>query len=152
MGRVAPSSLPRSILVVISGVCRGPRGPGGWGYVACLPTGVEREGNGAAPETTANRMELQAVIEGLRAIRGKERSLPVRVVSASQYVVEGAKGKRERKANQDLWEKLDAELGDRAVTWEWEPPHTMHYQSQAYDLACQALRHALKTMPATERP
>ena len=91
-------------------------------------------------ETTNNRMELQAAIEGLKALGEKNRSAPVRVVSASQYLVDGATGKRERSANTDLWAKLDAELRKRSVTWEWEPPDTMSYQTRAYELAGRALR------------
>lgn len=143
---------PRSILLVVSGICQGPRGPGGWGYVTCDTTGIERAGHGSAPETTSNRMELLAAIEGLRALGGKDRSAPVRVVSASQYLVEGAKGTRERSANTDLWAKLDAESRNRSVTWEWEPPTTMLYQAQAYDLARLELQRALKSAPTKESP
>ncbi len=137
-------ALPRSILLVVSGVCQGAHGPGGWGYVACDPSGIERVGQGASAETTANRMELQATIEGLKALGGPHRSTPVRVVSASQYLVEGATRRRERSANTDLWAKLDVELRKRSVTWEWEPPNMMSYQTQAYELARQALLRAAK--------
>jgi len=152
MRQLTKPSSPRSILLVVSGVCQGPHGPGGWGYVTFDPNGVERTGQGAAPETTANRMELLAAIEGLKALAGKSRVTPVRVVSASQYLVEGAKGTRERRANPDLWAKLDAETRKRPVTWEWEPPNTMLYQAQAYELARLALRHALKPGPPAEAP
>lgn len=118
--------------------------------MACDSTGVERVGNGAASKTTANRMELQAAIEGFRALGGKHRSVPVRVVSASQYLVEGAKGSRERATNTDLWAKLDAELRNRSVTWEWEPPNTMLYQAQAYELAHRALGQAVRSEPGRE--
>jgi len=137
----------RPILLVLSGVCDGSRGPGGWGYVSCDSSGVERAGHGTVPETTSNRMELQAVIEGLRSLGNKARITPVRVVTASQYLVEGATGKRERSANTDLWAKLDAELRKRPVTWEWEPPNTMLYQAQAHALARQALKRALGSGP-----
>lgn len=97
-------------------------------------------------------MELLAAIEGLKALGGKSRSTPVRVVSASQYLVQGATGKRERAANLDLWAKLDAELRKRSVTWEWEPPSTMSYQAQASELACRALKQALRAEPPGTRP
>ena len=52
------------------GACSGNPGPGGWAYVLRDPaTGKEKEANGYAPDTTNNRMELQAVIEGLRALK-----------------------------------------------------------------------------------
>ena len=137
------SSVVLSVLVVTSGVCRGSDGAGGWGYIACDPGGGERVGQGAEAGTTADRMELLAAIEGLRSLGRKDRAVPVRVVSASEYVVNGATGKRERVGNADLWTRLDAELRKRPVTWEWEPPDTMAYQSQAYEVASRALRRAL---------
>jgi len=147
-----PKSIERSILLVVSGVCQGSHGPGGWGYVACLPTGLEREGQGSADETTVNRMEIMATIEGFKSLGGKERATPVRVVSASRYLVDGARGGRDRSANLDLWAKLDAQTKNRSVAWEWEPPNTMLYQAQAYDLARRALNRAAKSAPAKETP
>lgn len=139
-----PNQVQRSILLVVSGVCQGSPGPGGWGYVACFPTGLEREGQGAADETTANRMEITAAIEGFKSLGGKDRGTPVRVVSASRYFVDGAQEGRDRSANTDLWLKLDAQTKNRSVVWEWEPPNTMLFQSQAYDLARRALKRSLK--------
>lgn len=145
-----PKEIERSILLVVSGVCQGTHGPGGWGYVACFPTGLEHEGQGASEETTANRMEMTAAIEGFKSLGGKDRATAVRVVSASQYLVDGAKGERDRSANTDLWAKLDAETKRRSVVWEWEPPNTMLYQAQAYDLARRALKRALASAPTKE--
>ncbi len=138
-----PNQVQRSILLVVSGVCQGSHGPGGWGYVACFPTGLEREGQGAADETTANRLEITAAIEGFKSLGGKDRGTPVRVVSASRYFVDGAQEGRDRSANTDLWLKLDAQTKNRSVVWEWEPPNTMLFQSQAYDLARRALKRSL---------
>jgi ribonuclease HI len=145
-----PNQVQRSILLVVSGVCQGSHGPGGWGYVACFPTGLEREGQGAADETTANRLEITAAIEGFKSLGGKDRGTPVRVVSASRYFVDGAQEGRDRSANTDLWLKLDAQTKNRSVVWEWEPPNTMLFQSQAYDLARRALMRAVKSAEAKE--
>lgn len=141
-----------SILLVVSGLCQGSHGPGGWGYVACFPTGLEREGQGAADETTANRMEITAAIEGFKSLGGKDRGTPVRVVSASRYLVDGAKAGGDRSANTDLWAKLDAQTRNRSVAWEWEPPNTMLYQAQAYELARRALKRGLKAAGPAEGP
>ena len=143
LDEMPPQPIPRSILLVVSGVCQGSHGPGGWGYVACFPTGLEREGQGAADGTTANRMEITAAIEGFKSLGGKDRGTSVRVVSASRYLVDGAKGGQDRSANTDLWTKLDAQTKNRSVAWEWEPPNTMLYQSRAYDLARRALKRSL---------
>ena len=140
----------RSILLIVSGVCQGSHGPGGWGYVACYPTGLEREGQGSVAETTGNRMEIMATIEGFKSLDAKDQTTPVRVVSASRYLVDGAKGGRDRSANLDLWAKLDAEIKKRPIVWEWEPPNTMLYQAQAYDLARRALKRSVKSAGAKE--
>ena len=67
------------------GACKGNPGPGGWG--ALLRWGeVERELFGGETVTTNNRMELTAVIEGLRALT---RPVPVTLHVDSQYVMQG---------------------------------------------------------------
>ena len=50
------------------GACRGNPGPGGWG-VLMRANGEESDLSGSAAETTNNRMELTAAIEGLAAQR-----------------------------------------------------------------------------------
>ena len=114
------------------GACRGNPGPGGWG--ALLRSGErERELSGAVSETTNNRMELQAVIEALRALT---RRVQVHVYTDSQYVRRGilewlaawkARGWRtaDRKPvkNQDLWEQLDALAAGHVIEWHWVPGH-----------------------------
>ncbi len=67
------------------GACRGNPGPGGWG-VLLRYQGVERELYGGDPQTTNNRMELQAAIEGLKALR---ESCVVIVTTDSVYVKNG---------------------------------------------------------------
>jgi ribonuclease HI len=135
----------RSTLLVVSGICREESGPGGWGFVVCLPTGVEEEGGGAClDETSKERMELTAAIEGFRFLNAaKGRAASIRVVSSSQYLVECARGKRERGGNADLWALLEAQVKGRTVAWEWEPPDTMFIQTQALEMAQSALRQAL---------
>jgi ribonuclease HI len=137
-------SVQRSILLVVSGLCHATLDSGGWGYVVCYPNGVEREGSGAAAETRVNQMELTAAIAGLKSIGREHRLTPVRVVSASRYLVEGAKGTRGRSTNADLWAQLDLEVKNRSVAWEWEPPDTLLSQSQAHDAARLALKRALQ--------
>ena len=60
------------------GACSGNPGPGGWGLILRhLPTGKETEASGGAEETTNNRMELQAVVEGLSRLKRSVRVLPL---------------------------------------------------------------------------
>ena len=114
------------------GACKGNPGPGGWG--AYLRWGdVEKELCGGERLTTNNRMELTAVIEGLRALT---RPVPVTLHVDSQYVMNGvtswlAGWKRNgwRTAdgrpvkNQELWQALDAELARHQVRWVWVRGH-----------------------------
>ncbi len=102
--------------IYTDGACRGNPGPGGWG--ALLSFGShEKELSGAESPTTNNRMELQAVIGALQALK---RPVAVRLYTDSQYVRRGilewlpqwkARGwktaDRKPVKNQDLWQQLE---------------------------------------------
>ena len=122
----------QGVVIYSDGACRGNPGPGGWGAVLRHGTTV-RELSGAVPQTTNNRMELQAVIEALRALK---RSVSADVHTDSQYVRKGitewlpswkARGWRtaDRKPvkNQDLWEELDALASGHVLRWHWVKGH-----------------------------
>lgn len=99
------------------GACSGNPGPGGWGAIL-VHQGREKELYGSAMNTTNQRMEIQAVIEGLKALKVKEWE--VRVYSDSAYVVNAfnqnwlsnwqqngwKNSKKDDVANQDLWKEL----------------------------------------------
>ena len=69
------------------GACSGNPGPGGWAFILrSLPEGEEEVQYGGDPATTNNRMELLAVIEGLRSLSEPSR---VALFSDSQYVLKG---------------------------------------------------------------
>src|SRR5262249_62262058 len=76
------SDLPE-VTLVPDGAVSGNPGPGGWGVVL-QSRGHERELSGSEPSTTNNRMELTALLEGLRALKRPAR---VRVLSDSAYLV-----------------------------------------------------------------
>jgi ribonuclease HI len=115
------------------GACSGNPGPGGWGVLMRAPDGRERELAGAVADTTNNRMELTAAIEGLRALK---RPCEVDLYTDSVYVRRGvmewlprwqANGWRtaDRKPvkNQDLWEALASTMQPHRVDWHWVPGH-----------------------------
>ena len=99
-----------TIKIYTDGAARGNPGPGGYGVVL-LSGQHKKELSGGFRYTTNNRMELLAVIEGLRAI--KKNELPVTIYSDSQYVVNAiSKGWlntwiktnfKGSKKNPDLW-------------------------------------------------
>jgi ribonuclease HI len=119
--------------IYTDGACRGNPGPGGWAALL-LKGGVERELSGAVAATTNNRMELQAVIEALQALK---RAVRARVYTDSQYVRLGitewlgawkARGwktsARKPVKNQDLWMQLDALVANHQLEWHWVKGHS----------------------------
>ena len=120
------------IEIYTDGACRGNPGPGGW--AALLSMGArQKEISGAANPTTNNRMELQAVIEALSALK---RPLQVRLYTDSQYVRRGilewlpqwkARGwkpaDRKPVKNQDLWQQLETAAAQHRIEWHWVPGH-----------------------------
>lgn len=114
------------------GACSGNPGPGGWGALL-LWGDHRRELSGGAPSTTNNRMELQAVIEGVRVLK---RSVPLTIYTDSTYVMKGitewiAGWKRngwktaakKPVKNEDLWRELDRVLEGHDVRWQWVKGH-----------------------------
>jgi ribonuclease HI len=118
--------------IYTDGACRGNPGPGGW--AAVLSTGArEKEISGAQLQTTNNRMELQAVIEALQALK---RPLQVRLYTDSQYVRRGIlewlpqwkergwkTADRKPVKNQDLWQLLETAAARHRIEWHWVPGH-----------------------------
>ena len=129
------------------GACSGNPGPGGWGVILRYGEN-EKELNGGAPATTNNRMELQAVIEGLSALKGRCR---VTIHTDSKYVMDGVmkylvnwkiKGwktadKKEVK-NIDLWQTLDALLPLHQIDWVWVKGHSGHAENERADALARA--------------
>ncbi len=134
------------------GACSGNPGPGGWAYILKHPaSGSVREQSGAERETTNNRMELQAVIEGLRAL--KKPSF-VDLTSDSQYVLKGLDewidgwkrrgwktASKQPVKNQDLWETLDLLRAEHEIRFHWIKGHNMHAENERCDaMAVEAYR------------
>jgi ribonuclease HI len=128
----AGSTAPDVVDMWTDGACKGNPGPGGWGALIRWD-GVVKELYGGDPSTTNNRMELTAVIEGLRALK---RPCTVRLHVDSVYVMNGMKtwihgwkrngwrtsGKQAVK-NAELWQALDAEVVRHDITWIWVRGH-----------------------------
>jgi ribonuclease HI len=119
--------------IYTDGACRGNPGPGGWGAVLSAQ-GREKEISGAQRDTTNNRMELQAVISALQALK---RPAQVRLYTDSQYVRRGVlewlpqwklrgwkTADKKPVRNQDLWEQLDAARAGHQIEWHWVPGHS----------------------------
>ncbi|MEM6414750.1 MAG: ribonuclease HI [Pseudomonadota bacterium] len=121
-----------TIKLYTDGACSGNPGPGGWGVL--IIDGENRtELCGGDPETTNNRMELQAAIEGLQAIPSTEQII---LYTDSQYVKNGITtwitgwkkngwktANRKPVKNKDLWQQLDETVSSRSVEWRWVKGH-----------------------------
>lgn len=132
----------KTVELFTDGACRGNPGPGGWGVLLRYQE-KERELWGGEPETTNNRMELQAAIEGLRALSEPCR---VNLTTDSQYVRKGItewisawKQRGWRTAakkpvkNVELWQLLDAEASRHQVEWHWVKGHSGHRENDIAD-------------------
>ena len=119
--------LPDSTAVVMytDGAARGnPDGPGGYGVVISWKDDggnpVRREYSQGYIRTTNNRMEITAVMEGLRMIpEGAE----VLLKSDSEYVIKTIQGIYSPGKNADLWQQLGREIKKRHITCEWVRGH-----------------------------
>ena len=121
------------IQIITDGSCLGNPGPGGWACI--LRCGQhERVLQGGMADTTNNRMELTAAIEGLRALK---RASQVTVLTDSEYVRRGiteylprwkTNGWRtstgKAVVNQDLWEELEELSSHHEVAWTHVPGHS----------------------------
>ena len=121
------------VVIHTDGACRGNPGPGGWGVVLRY-NGNLKKLKGYDPETTNNRMELTAVIEGLKALT---RSCDIELHTDSKYVMQGITewlhnwkrngwktAARKPVKNIDLWQQLDAEVVRHKIDWNWVKGHS----------------------------
>ncbi len=124
------------------GACRGNPGKGGWGVL--LRCGA-REKNlyGGEALTTNNRMELTAVIMGLRELK---RPCRLRITTDSKYVLQGCtqwlKNWKRRNwktasnkpvLNEDLWRQLDQLAQAHQIDWQWVRGHSGHDGNETAD-------------------
>lgn len=131
------------VTIYTDGACRGNPGPGGWG-VLMINGATEKEMFGGALETTNNRMELTAAIEGLRALKRRCR---VTLYTDSQYVRQGITewivqwkqrgwktAAKKPVKNEDLWRELDMLVADQDVEWRWVKGHSGDPGNERADL------------------
>ena len=106
----------KTVKLYTDGACSGNPGVGGWGAILIYNDNI-KEFSGGNPQTTNNRMELIAVIEGLKKLKA---ICNVEIYSDSAYVVNAINkdwiknwekngwknSNKENVANKDLWEEL----------------------------------------------
>ncbi len=132
----------KQIEAFTDGACKGNPGPGGWG-VLLRYEGKEKTLHGGEPHTTNNRMELQAAIEALKALK---EPCAVDLTTDSQYVIKGitewiagwkkknwVTSARKPVINDDLWKQLDELNHKHTVRWHWVRGHSGHIENERVD-------------------
>ena len=144
---VEADAIQIEIHLFTDGACSGNPGPGGWAFILRhLPSGKEVEQSGGTRETTNNRMELQAVVEGLGQLK---RPCNVELFTDSVYVGKGLtqwmgnwkqngwkrkeKGRLVPVKNEDLWRQLDALVGKHWVKYTRVAGHSGHPENDRCD-------------------
>ena len=125
------------------GACKGNPGIGGWGVYVSRKND-ETDLNGLDLNTTNNKMELTAVIEGLKTLQNKSE---VTIVTDSQYVKNGINqwihkwkkngwktASKKPVKNKDLWKQLDCLVKEHIINWEWVRGHSGNPGNERADL------------------
>ena len=127
------------IYLYTDGASSGNPGPGGWGAVLVCGE-LRKEMSGGFARTTNNRMELTAVIEGLKAIKWEDAE--VEVWSDSQYVVKAVtegwlenwiRKQWKKVKNPDLWQEFLTLYRRHRVTFHWIKGHAGHPENERCD-------------------
>lgn len=145
-------SLMDKVYIYCDGACSGNPGPGGWAYLMRYKH-HEKSDSGCARHTTNNKMELQSLIEALKALKRKVEM--IHVVSDSQYVVKGITEWRKswesrsfrNVKNEDMWRMLYNLLNVKCerYTAEWIKAHNGHPENEMVDrMAVAAIQKCIK--------
>jgi len=150
----------KQISLTTDGACIGNPGPGGWACVLRYKDRV-RELSGAERDTTNNRMELRAVIEGLRILK---EPCEVVIRTDSKYVKDGMtkwihgwkskgwvhkeKGKPGRQPikNRELWEEVERLQTRHEVVWEWVKGHANDEDNKRCDVLANTAANSLNKL------
>ncbi len=129
--------MSQTITLYVDGACRGNPGLGGWGaYI--VTEQAEHKLYGGEAQTTNNRMELTAAIEGILFCPMDAKLI---IWTDSNYVkqgitewIHGWKKKNWKDVkNPDLWQKLDAVCQGREIEWNWIKGHAGHAGNEMAD-------------------
>ena len=135
----------KKVSLITDGSCLGNPGPGGWACILRFGA-VKKELFGYDPDTTNNRMELMASIQGLLALK---EPCEVDVTTDSEYVRQGITQwivrwkrrhwwKKNRPVrNADLWIELDELVGIHETNWIWTKGHADHDDNNRCDWLAQ---------------
>ena len=132
----------KTVNIYTDGACRGNPGDGGWGVLIEYKN-FSKEYFGGEKNTTNNKMELKAAIEGLKVLK---ETCEVHITTDSKYVMDGItswiqnwkknnwmnSSKKEVK-NKDLWIELDELTSRHNIKWNWVKGHSGHKKNEIAD-------------------
>lgn len=136
-------NIGNTVEIYTDGACSGNPGNGGWGVYIRNSQGLEYEFSGTESNTTNNRMEMMAAIEGLAIM---PKAVEIHLYTDSQYLKNGITSwikkwivnnwrtaDKKIVKNQDLWEKLHQLVQTRNIKWFWVPGHKGHFGNERAD-------------------
>ncbi|MCA9129459.1 MAG: ribonuclease HI [Planctomycetales bacterium] len=145
--QVTSQAALRHVELYTDGACSRNPGPGGWAFILRdVRTRKELTGSGGESDSTNNRMEMKAVIEGLKALKKRCR---VSLYSDSSYVLQGLQtwmhgwkkkgwvrmeGKRTKPIkNVELWQELDLLVARHSISFHHVRGHSGHPENERCD-------------------
>ena len=137
----------KEVHLFTDGACSGNPGPGGWAFILrCCKTEKELERSAGCPSATNNQMELQAVIEGLKALK---EPCKVTLFADSSYVLQGMQSwmagwksrgwkrksgsRMEPVKNVEFWKQLDELMERHEIHYEHVKGHAGHLENERCD-------------------
>jgi ribonuclease HI len=138
-----PDTNLKQVTIHTDGACQGNPGPGGWAAVLRFGEHM-KEISGGESATTNNRMELQAAISALEAMKQR---CHIDLFTDSEYLRNGITGwvygwksrgwrtaSKQPVKNEDLWRKLDALASRHEIKWHWLKGHAGHADNERCDV------------------
>lgn len=154
---MADAHVKPSVVLYTDGSCLGNPGPGGWAALLMFRRKEEmheRMLDGCEADTTNNRMELMAALEGLKALK---KPCQIQLFTDSQYVKKGItewiynwlkndwkNAKKKPVANADLWKQLHEATQMHQIDWRWVKAHAGHPENERVDEAARQAAETLK--------
>ena len=132
----------KRVEIFTDGACKGNPGPGGWGVLLRMGQ-HEKELSGGERDTTNNRMEMRAVIEGLSALK---EPCAIDLYSDSKYVIDGitkwvhgwkkrgwVNAAKKPVANAEIWREMIDAAARHQIEWHWVKGHAGHAENERVD-------------------